>query len=266
MSDPIQPGQRVGRYVIEGHLGAGGMGQVFRAFDELLRRSVALKLLHAADPAEQSPRAHDALDRILREARMAAALDHPNVVSIFDVGSHEGVAFIVMEFVLGHSLRAVDLGATPIATRILWLADVARALGAAHRAGLVHRDIKPENVMVRTDGVVKVLDFGIARQSIERPERTSLANILAPQLEHVPEALRRTLAGTMDDGALVGTPGYMPPELMLAGLFDARSDQFSWGVMAYEMLAGKLPWSHPGEPAALLTASMYETPPALLEL
>ncbi len=265
MSESAHAGQRIGRYVIEAPLGSGGMGQVFRAYDELLRRRVALKLLHASDTALEGAQAHEAIERILREARMAAALDHPNVVSIFDVGEFEGVAYIVMEFVLGQSLRTVDLAATDVETRIHWLADAARALGAAHRAGLVHRDVKPENVMVRNDGVVKVLDFGIARQSIDRGEGGALATGLGPHLEQLPDDLRKTVVGTMENGALVGTPGFMPPELLLHGRSDERSDQFSWAVMAYEVLTGKLPWSNPDEVAALLSAVVFETPAPLLE-
>jgi serine/threonine-protein kinase len=247
------------------------MGQVYRAYDELLRRRVALKLLHGSDVTDDATKQNEALERVLREARMAAALDHPNVVSIFDVGEHEGVAFIVMEFVLGQSLRALIRGESPIETRVQWLADVARALSAAHRAGLVHRDIKPENVMVRNDGVAKVLDFGIVRQSIDLADarRGSFPPGSDGQQKQreLPPELRATLAGTIENGALVGTPGYMAPELMLRGQFDARSDQFAWGVMAFEVIASRMPWNiDDADTAALIAASLYDQPDPLAQL
>src|SRR5512146_127296 len=148
------PGATVGRYRIEALLGQGGMGQVFRAWDDVLHRRVALKILHPAAGATAD--AASTVRRILREARMVAALDHPNIVAIFDFGEHEGAPFIVMEHVSGASVRSfVGRADVPAAVRLGWLVDVAHALSAAHRAGLVHRDIKPENVMVRDDGVVK---------------------------------------------------------------------------------------------------------------
>ncbi len=240
------------------------MGQVYRALDELLRRRVALKLLHASDVTRDATRQHEALERVLREARMAAALDHPNVVSIFDVGENDGVAYIVMEHVLGRSLRSYVNSEVPIEMRAQWLADVARALSAAHRAGLVHRDIKPENVMVRNDGVVKVLDFGIARQAIELGEakRASIPPGAVARGE-LPAELRATIVGTIENGAFVGTPGYMPPELMLRGESDSRSDQFAWAVMAFEVLAAKMPWSGGEDASALISGALFEEAPPL---
>jgi eukaryotic-like serine/threonine-protein kinase len=157
----LKPGDTFERYTIDAAIGHGGMGVVYRAHDSRLDRRVALKVLGGGVDRGQG----DGDARLLREARAAAALDHPNAVSIFDVGEHEGATYIVMELVSGRTLREVVGDASvPVATRVTWLADVARALAAAHRRGLVHRDIKPENVMVRDDGVVKVLDFGIARR------------------------------------------------------------------------------------------------------
>src|SRR5262249_32521673 len=143
-------GTKIDRYVVEEPIGEGGMGRVYRARDEKLRRRVALKVLHV----------EGAVTRVLREARAAAALNHPNAVAVFDVGEHEGDPYIAMELVSGCALRAyVESRARPVSERIRWLVDVARALAAAHRAGLVHSDIKPDNVMLRDDGVIKVLDF-----------------------------------------------------------------------------------------------------------
>src|SRR3954464_7281608 len=145
----LKPGDTFERYTIEALIGQGGMGCVYRAYDPRLGRRVALKVI-----SEGSAPAADA--RLVREARTAAAFDHPNAVAIFDVGELDGAPYIVMELVAGRTLReAVGDASVPVATRAGWLGDVARALAAAHRRGLVHRDIKPENVMVRDDGVVK---------------------------------------------------------------------------------------------------------------
>jgi len=149
----------LGRYRLEEIVGEGGMGIVFRARDTSLGRDVALKILLGAPDAT-------ARKRFMREARAAAMLAHPNVVTIHDVGEQEGVPYVVMELVRGTSLRAfVGLPMPPSSTRLRWLIDAASALGAAHRAKLVHRDVKPENVLLSEDGVVKVVDFGIARSA-----------------------------------------------------------------------------------------------------
>jgi serine/threonine protein kinase len=187
------------RYTIEQPLGEGGMGVVYRARDDRLGRRVALKVLRL--DAGATPEARTlASARLVREARAAAALDHPNAVSIFDVGEHDGAPFIAMELVAGRSLRAA-MGDASVTTqeKLQWLADVARALDAAHRAGIVHRDVKPENVMVRTDGIVKVLDFGIARRS---------ATAVDPTASTQASALHTVTA----HGTLIGTPEYMAPE------------------------------------------------------
>src|SRR5262249_4765323 len=155
-----KPGETFERYTVEALIGEGGMGHVYRARDTRLERRVALKVIN--DRASS----RDAAARLVREARAAAALDHPNAVAIFDVGELDGPPYIVMELVEGRTLRGLigDSG-TRMSARIAHLADVGRALAAAHRRGLVHRDIKPENVMIRDDGMVKVLDFGIARRA-----------------------------------------------------------------------------------------------------
>src|SRR5512146_848261 len=181
---------RIGSYTVLGSLGAGGMSQIFRARDTRLGREVALKLL-----SDRSLQDKDAIERFAREARAASALNHPNIVTLYDTGEINGRHYIVMELVKGKTIRAImeaappDLGLVPeLGTQI------ARALAAAHDAGIVHRDIKPENIMVRDDGYVKVVDFGIAR--------------LLPALGDVSlvEAI------TTKTGLLVGTPRYMSPE------------------------------------------------------
>ncbi len=225
------PGDRFERYTIEGVLGRGGMGCVYKAHDPKLGRDVAIKVLlpAGASGAVDTP-SDEAKARILREARAAAALSHPNAVSIYDVGENEGTGpFLVMELVVGRSLReAAREPTTTLRDKVRWLVETASALAAAHDRGIVHRDVKPENVLVRSDGVAKVLDFGIARRS------ATAADPSAPT-----EAPLVTLT---EQGAQIGTPLYMAPEQIKGDPIDGRADQFAWGVLAYETLAGKLPW------------------------
>jgi len=190
----LKPGDSFERYTIEAQIGRGGMGSVYRARDSRLGRRVALKVIsdHAAGPS--------AAARLVREARAAAALDHPNAVAIFDAGEVDGTPYIAMELVEGRTLRtAMDDPAVPRAARLAYLAEVGRALDAAHRRGLVHRDVKPENVMIRDDGRVKVLDFGIARR---------------PRGEVDPAGPTQTpaICTLTIDGLKLGTPVYMAPE------------------------------------------------------
>jgi serine/threonine-protein kinase len=237
---PIPAGTRLGRFTLEALIGEGGMGAVYRARDAKLGRKVALKVIRgdADDPESQ-----ERVARFLREARAAAALDHPNAVSIFDVGEQDGMSYIAMELVQGRSLRSyVGEDQPEVALRLRWLAEIADALAAAHRARLVHRDIKPENVMIREDGRAKVLDFGLARRAAKLPEEaTGQTWLNTTQTEDGQTTL--TAVGTV-----LGTPQYMAPEQIRSEPLDARSDQFSWGVLAYELLAGELPWTGVGLP------------------
>jgi serine/threonine protein kinase len=236
----LSSGDVFGRYTIETLLGEGGMGRVYRAHDARLDRKVALKILladegpHVGDATTKArtsaPPTSEGPARLLREARAAAALDHPNAVAIFDVGEVDGTPYIAMEFIDGQTLRAsVGDPGVPMHTRQRWLVEIARALSAAHACGLVHRDIKPENVMVRADGAVKVLDFGIAR-------RVRLDIDPTGATEAVPMA---TLTAK---GVIVGTPLYMAPEQVRGETLDARVDQYAWGVLAYELLSGHAPF------------------------
>lgn len=224
------------RYRIEAELGAGGMGRVYRAFDPRLQRRIALKLL--LPTGEQGEPHDEAVGRLLREARAAAALNHPNVIAVYDVGEAEGTPFIAMELALGVSLnRYVGDPSISWLTRLRWLMDIARALSAAHRVGLIHRDVKPANVILRDDGVIKVLDFGIARWSVIELDPTT--------------PLPTESAGLLTDSRRLGTPLYMSPEQLRGEPIDPRADQFSWGVMAYELLAGKIPWEAVGSISAI---------------
>jgi serine/threonine-protein kinase len=220
---PLKTDDRFGRYEIRHELGRGGMGIVFRAHDTVLGRDVALKVMdEGARPGQGANVTRANVTRLMREARAAAAVSHPNAVAIFDIGDVGDVAYIAMELIEGTTLRAFIGDATvPVARRVRWLLEAARALAAAHARGIVHRDVKPENIMVRADGIVKVLDFGIAR--IDR----------GAALPHE--------AGTLP-GAVVGTLRYMAPEQMRGEAIDARADQFAWGVVADELLTGTLPW------------------------
>jgi eukaryotic-like serine/threonine-protein kinase len=235
----LQPGDTFERYTIEALIGQGGMGCVYRAYDPRLDRRVALKLISEGS----APAATNA--RLLREARAAAALDHPNAVAIFDVGERDGAPYIVMELVEGRTLRrGPGDSAPPIPTRCAQLADVARALSAAHKRGLVHRDIKPENVMLRDDGMVKVLDFGIARRTGGTVDPASATQPALPTLTV--------------DGVKLGTPVYMAPEQIRGEELDGRADQFAWGVLAYELLAEKLPWRGGGDALAVLASTLTD--------
>ncbi|MEQ9317891.1 MAG: protein kinase [Polyangiaceae bacterium] len=233
---------RLGRYLVQSQLGHGGMGAVYRAHDTLLDRGVALKVLR--DDAENGDGDRR---RLLREAQAAAKLDHPNIVRVYDVAELDGSLCIAMELVEGTTLRERTHGADhDLDTRIGWLLDIAHALEAAHAAGVVHRDLKPDNVMLRSDGVLKVLDFGIAKL-----------------VRHDIDTL--DLDTVTDDGELVGTPAYMSPEQLSQLRVDGRTDQFAWGVLAFELLTGQLPW---GERDLLqtLTAVLRQEAPRACDL
>jgi serine/threonine-protein kinase len=209
----LQAGDKVGRFVVEHVLGEGGMGIVYQAHDEHLGRKVALKVVATTGDAEASA-------RVLREARVIAALDHPNAVIIHEGGEINGEPYIAMELVPGQNLRSFVDKPDLLATRkVRWLVEVARVLAAAHKAGIVHRDVKPENVMVRPDGRIKVLDFGIARRS-------------ASSVDAVGPTAKAFIPTVTSSGGFVGTPMYMAPELLKGKPADGRSDQFSWAVLA----------------------------------
>lgn len=213
----LAPGEKFGRYTIESTLGIGGMGQVFRALDNLLERVVALKIIRP-DKTDRE----EATARFFREAKLAAKLTHPNTIQVYDLGQVEDVPFIAMEYLNGKPFTAYCGDATIRSDRkIRWLLDAARGLAAAHRLQMVHRDVKPGNVIVSAEDVVKVLDFGLAKRVATTPE------------------IRKTFH--TDLGFVVGTPAYMAPEQLVGEAADARSDQFSWGLTAYVLLTGRNP-------------------------
>lgn len=243
---PLNPGSKLGPYEIQSMLGAGGMGEVYRAHDSRLNRTVAVKVLPASFSADR-----DRLQRFAQEARAAAALNHPNILSIFDIGEERGSPYVVSELLEGETLRE-KLKSGPLQTRrvIEYALQVARGLAAAHEKGIVHRDLKPENLFLTTDGRVKILDFGLAK--LTRPE-TSAESGDAPTVQVATET-----------GIVMGTAGYMSPEQVRGKAADHRSDIFSFGAILYEMISGKRAFH--GESAAdTMSAILKEEVPELSE-
>ena len=217
----IPAGTRLGPYEILSPLGAGGMGEVYRARDPRLGREVAIKVLPASLSSDP-----DGLHRFEQEARSASALNHPNIITIYEIGGSDSVSFIAMELVDGTSLRAAMAGGSLPTRRMLDVAtQVADGLAKAHAAGIVHRDLKPENVMISKDGFVKLLDFGLAKLFIAPSEQASGAPTVGPQ--------------ATQPGTVMGTVGYMSPEQASGKAVDFRSDQFALGSILYEMATGK---------------------------
>lgn len=245
----IAAGERIGHYEIVSFVGAGGMGQVYLAQDTVLRRKVAIKLLAPV-------LAHDrrGLRRFEQEARAASALNHPNILTIYEFGEVNGLHFIASEYVEGPTLRHKLNEAPPNLSSAVDIAiQIARALEAAHSSGIVHRDIKPENVMIRADGLVKVLDFGIAKLSEGQPQQTLLPSVLALSLS------------MSTAGLVIGSARYMSPEQARGQSVDARSDIFSLGVVLYEMVAGKAPFD--GQTVSDVIAEILKgTPQRLSEI
>jgi len=216
----LAPGSKLGPFEIVALLGAGGMGEVYRARDTRLERAVAIKLLPAAFSANS-----DRLQRFEQEARSASALNHPNIVTIYELGEDGSSHYIAMELVEGKTLRKLlTSGLMPMRKAIEIAAQVAEGLAKAHETGITHRDLKPENLMVSDDGLVKILDFGLAKQSSPSGETSDLCS---------------TSASPSSSGLMVGTLGYMSPEQASCDRLDFRSDQFSFGLVLYEMVTGK---------------------------
>ncbi|MFO0588128.1 MAG: serine/threonine-protein kinase [Polyangiaceae bacterium] len=243
-------GDQIGAFRIVAKLGEGGMGVVYLAEDERLHRKVALKILPDSDD-------HARRQRFLREARAAAAVTHPNIATIHEVGEAGGVSFIAMELVRGRTLRDVLLDRldrrelSSIAEVVRIGSEVARGLAGAHKAGIIHRDLKPENVMISEDNRVILLDFGIAKRlSIEEPGPTSHAGNLAASADAA------TIAGS-----ILGTPGYMSPEQSAGAPVDCRTDVFSFGVMLYELLTGERPFTGASLYAVLLATQRASVAP-----
>src|SRR3989454_1391106 len=236
-------GKHIGHYEVLSLLGRGGMGEVFLAQDTSLGRKVALKLLRS-----DFTRIEERLRRFQQEARAASALNHPNILTIHEIGHDGSLHFMATEYVEGETLRQHLSGARITVGQTLDVAvQVASALAAAHQAGIIHRDIKPENIMVRTDGNVKVLDFGLAK--LTEPKTVETAALTLPKVETAP-------------GVVMGTFSYMSPEQARGLAVDARTDIWSLGVMIYEMAAGRQPFE--GETASdVMSLILQKEPPPL---
>jgi len=225
---PIDHGTKIGHYKVLDALGSGGMGEVYLARDTKLGRKIALKFLSGAFTKDE-----ERVRRFQQEARAASALNHPNLITIFEIGEVESVHFISTEFIEGETLRGRMAPGRMSTMDICDVAiQVASALTAAHSAGIAHRDIKPENIMVRPDGVVKVLDFGLAKLT-----ETSTPDVL----QNDPMAPTKPIVNT-DPGVVMGTVSYMSPEQARGVPIDSRTDIFSFGVVLYEMIAGRVPF------------------------
>jgi serine/threonine protein kinase/tetratricopeptide (TPR) repeat protein len=241
----IAAGQKIGRYTVVAPIGAGGMGEVYRVRDVELDRYVALKILQPSLAGNVAN-----LRRFEQEARAASALNHPNIVTIYEIGRDGDFEFIAMELVEGHSLRE-DLRGRPLELKyaLRMMVKVAEALAAAHAKGIVHRDLKPENVVISQEGFVKILDFGLAKL-VSTP---------------VPAEADQTTAVHTAPGSIFGTASYMSPEQARGRSVDFRSDQFTFGILLYEMLTGRRPFDRETSPETL-AAIIRQDPTPLAEL
>ena len=238
-------GATIGPYLFEARIGSGGMGEVYQARDTRLRRTVAIKVLSSHAPSSQPAR-----ERFEREARAVAALNHPHICTLHDVGHHDGVDYLVMEFLEGETLAArLERGALRIAQALPIAIEVASALDRAHRSGIVHRDLKPRNIMLTPSGA-KLLDFGLAKTTVPAlvvgDGGAASSELTAP-------------------GTILGTLHYMAPEQLEGRTADARTDLFAFGCVLYEMVTGKKAFDARSS-ASLLTAIMAQTPTPVREV
>ena len=241
----LAAGTRLGPYQILSPLGAGGMGEVYRARDERLKRDVAVKVLPSSYATDV-----ERLRRFEQEAQAAGGLNHPNLTAVHDFGTHEGAPYMVTELLEGETLRArLAAGALPVRKATEYAIQIARGLAAAHEKGIVHRDLKPENLFVTNDGRVKILDFGLAKLTQTEGEARLQTN------------LPTATAGT-EPGVVLGTLGYMSPEQVKGKPADPRSDIFSFGAILYEMLSGRRAF-HRDSAAETMSAILREEPPDL---
>src|SRR5437879_1364118 len=217
----LTPGTRVGGYEIIGFIDAGGMGEVYRGRDPRIGRDVAVKVLPSSFAADRAR-----VSRFEQEARAAGVLNHPNLLTIYELGTHDGSPFIVSELLEGQTLRGrITAGAIPQQRAIGYAIQIANGLAAAHAKGILHRDLKPENIFITTDERVKILDFGLAKLTAPIEKQTH---------DEAP-----TLRVDTEPGIIIGTAGYMSTEQVRGAVPDHRSDIFAFGAVLYEMLAGK---------------------------
>ncbi|HKZ79243.1 MAG TPA: serine/threonine-protein kinase [Pyrinomonadaceae bacterium] len=242
----LSAGTHLGRYEIRSELGAGGMGEVYLARDVEIGRDVALKVLPSTFSSDK-----DRLQRFQQEACAAGALNHPNILSIYDVGKHDGSPYVVSELLEGETLRT-RISGTPLSPlrAIDYALQITHGLAAAHEKGIIHRDLKPDNIFITNDGRVKILDFGLAK--LTQPDGNQ-------QQTDIPTRRVNT-----DPGVVMGTVGYMSPEQLKGRTVDQRSDIFSFGAILYEMLSGRRAF-HGESTAETMSAILREDPPDLSE-
>src|SRR6516162_7582148 len=242
----LMPGTKLGDYEVVKLLGSGGMGEVYRARDTRLARDVAIKVLpsfYSNDPGR--------LRRFEHEARAAAALNHPNILAVHQMGTHEGAPYLVSELLEGSTLRGLLLrGPLPVRKTIDYGVHIARGLAAAHAKGIVHRDLKPENLFVTKDGRVKILDFGLAKLTQQPPASDQSAS---------------TVSAETEPGTVMGTVGYMSPEQVRGSAADHRADIFAFGAIVYEMLTGKRAFQKPTS-AETMSAILKEEPSSISQI
>ena len=248
----LAAGTILGDYEIRAPLGAGGMGEVYSAHDTRLDREVAIKVL--PESVSSNP---DRLRRFEQEARAAAALNHPNILAVYQMATHQGVSYMVTELLVGETLGTrLIRGAIPARNAIDYAVQIAHGLAAAHDKGIVHRDLKPDNLFLTKDGRIKILDFGLAK--LTPPSASS-----GPASSENEKT--QTLAAVTEPGAVMGTVGYMSPEQVRGHVADHRSDIFAFGTILYEMVTGKRTFSKPTS-AETMTAILNEDPPAISQL
>jgi hypothetical protein len=241
---PIPAGTKLGPYEIQSQIGAGGMGEVYRARDSRLGREVAIKILPESFATDA-----ERLRRFEQESQAVAALNHPNILAIYDVGTRDGSPYLVSELLEGESLRALlEKGPIPQRKAIEYAVQIANGLAAAHDKGIVHRDLKPDNLYVCRDGRVKILDFGLAKMAAKE----------------TPGVDGATMTQHTAAGVVMGTASYMAPEQVRGGQVDARTDMFSFGVVLYEMLSGKRAFQRDSAPETM-TAILKEDVPELTD-
>jgi eukaryotic-like serine/threonine-protein kinase len=243
---PLAAGTKLDGYEVLGLLGSGGMGEVYRARDSVLKREVAIKVLRSF--VSEDP---DRLRRLEQEAQAAAALNHPNILAVHRFGTFEGAPYLVSELLVGDTLRQqLERGPLPVRKAIDYGVQIAHGLAAAHDKGIVHRDLKPENLLVTKEGRVKILDFGLAKLVQSQPDRDGSE----PTQTH----------GT-DPGLIMGTVGYMSPEQVRGKTVDHRADIFAFGAILYEMLSGKRAFQR-STSADTMSAILNEDPPGTSQI
>jgi serine/threonine protein kinase len=244
----VPSGEQIGPYTILGFLRAGGMGEVYKARDTRLDRTVAIKFLPSVLAADRA-----ALDRFQREARAASALNHPHICTIHDLGDYQGRPFFVMEFLEGQPLNErIDGKPLPVPELVDFTVQICDALQGAHAKGIIHRDIKPANIFVTASGQVKILDFGLAKLVTE--SHSAVTTVTESETEVITNAMTRT-----QPGRLMGTPAYLSPEQARGEEVDARTDIFSFGVVLYQMATGR-PTFRGQTSGELINAILHETP------